>query len=180
MNEQVLSNQAFRQMATPFPTNSGKSSYGLGTFTQEFLGQQLVWGYGQEDCFSSLLLLLPGEGLSLTLLANNNLMSDPARLINGDVTYSLFAMRFLKHFLLDQDDLSSSTLPSDFQRQELLAQALASSFMSQADTVELTRSQDLTRQVLQAFQDVETYGNLSLMRLLMVLTESKPEEFGSI
>jgi len=75
----------------------GKYNYGL--FGQEIGGQEITWAYGQYDCYSSLFIQVPGKGLTLVMAANNNLMSDPARLIYGDVTSSLFASWFFRNFL---------------------------------------------------------------------------------
>ena len=173
----------------PFISNQGiRLPYGYGIFTQKFMNKKLVWGYGQEDCFSSLLLKVPEERITLVLLANNNLMSDPARLINGDITYSLFALNFLKNFVFDLEIKSgfshyknvenpealkakeSSNDIGPFYRQELLAQALAASFMGYADTAELARSRQLTNTALKQFPNYEKYGDNSLMHLLMVLS----------
>ncbi|HAA10778.1 MAG TPA: hypothetical protein DCE41_03395 [Cytophagales bacterium] len=193
LSGEFLTPSSFQQMATPFATTRGASPYGLGIFTQQFLGKQLVWGFGQEDCYSSLVLMLPQEGLTLTLLANNNLMSDPPRLINGDVTYSLFALSFLKHYVFDLPTLLAFsdwqdpnqlavevTSPDlrDFYRQEYLAHALAASFMGRGDVQEMARSRQLTQQALELFPDLTSYGNLSTLRLLSVLAPAHPNEFG--
>ena len=177
------------EMLSPFITdNKHPYPYGYGIFTQEFLDKKIKWGYGQEDCFSSLLLKVPEENLTLILLANNNLMSDPARLINGDITYSLFAMSFLKNFVFDLpikwniEDFDSpensgfKSIKNDtsefsaFYRQEILANALAASFIGHVDSLELEKSKNLTQFVLNEYPDYKQYGNQSLMRLLMVLS----------
>ncbi len=182
----LISRTSTDNMLSPFKTaDNSEYPYGYGIFTQKFLGKEMQWGYGQEDCFSSLLLKVPEEGLTLILLANNNLMSDPARLINGDITYSLFAMSFLKNFVfnlphkLDFEDLKSPEkldvkLKSEqadlapYYRQELLANALAASFMGFNDSLELERSKKLTKKALLEFPDHKQYGNQTLMRLFMV------------
>ena len=173
-------------MFTPFAApEHPEYPYGYGIFTQTFLDKEIKWGYGQEDCFSSLLLKVPEEGLTLILLANNNLMSDPPRLINGDITYSLFAMSFLKHFVFDLpeeylsldfsvpanlDFIGDTPHLKQFYRQELLANALSASFMGYADSLELKKSKQLTELALSEFPDYEVYGNPSMLRLLMVLS----------
>ena len=162
--------------------------YGQGLFSQQFGGLQLVWGYGQSDCFSSLLLKVPERELTLILLANSNLMSDPPRLINGDITYSLFALSFLNHYVFGNDsegsvadfdqslqveqDALSNLDPTkvDLLRQQVLAQALAASFMGFADTTQLQVSRELTKVGLKLFPDYLDYGNSSLMRLFTVLS----------
>ncbi|MEL7003753.1 MAG: hypothetical protein AAFN93_13605, partial [Bacteroidota bacterium] len=137
--------------------------------------------------------IIPEDGLALTLLANNNLMSDPARLINGDITYSLFALNFLKHYVFDLPIKSefndwqkpesinydfASTENGAFYRQEILANALAATFMSQVDPKELERSGRLTNMAFEHFPGYTQYGNLSLMRSLSVLANSDPAQFG--
>ena len=123
------------QPISPFRTSSGISPYGLGIFSQTFLDKQIVWGFGQDDGFSSLMLKVPEDDVTLVLLANNNLMSDPPRLINGDITYSLFALSFLKHFVFDMPgevDFRNDYGP--FYRQELFANAIAASLIGRADS----------------------------------------------
>lgn len=182
----LLSKTVNTQMLSSFGgAENPEYPYGYGIFTQKFLDKEIQWGYGQEDCFSSLLLKVPHKKLTLVLLANNNLMSDPARLINGDLTYSLFAMSFLKNFAFDgtdqfiMDDFNqpekldlafTKTAVEPFYRQELLAHALASSFIGFADSLELKKSKKLTGLALSTYPDYETYGNQSLLRLLMVLS----------
>ena len=187
----LISSESFEALSTPFTTSYGKSPYGYGIFSQEFLGKKLVWGYGQEDCYSSLMLMVPEDNITLTLLANNNLMSDPPRLINGDITYSLFALSFLRHYVFDlthnfeindwknteEFDFNSNKF-SAFYRQQILAQALSASFMGWGDPKEFERSAQLTRVAFENFPDYTTYGNLSLMKLLSVLINTNPDEFG--
>lgn len=192
-NGSLISNSSINEMFTPFQTSITNSPYGLGIFSQKFLDKQLVWGYGQDDCFSSFLLKAPEDNLTLVILANNNLMSDPARLINGDVTYSLFALSFLKHFVFDlphnfdmkdwkDPEQIESNFPADefqlFYRQEILANALAAGFMGLQDSTELERSRKLTGLAFKHFPEYKTYGNQSLMQLLSILTtEANFDEF---
>ena len=88
------------QMYTPVTGAEDRAlPYGYGIFTQEFLGKEVVWSYGQYDCFSTLYMKIPSDDLTLILMANNNLMSDPPRLIYGDLRYSLFALAFYKAYV---------------------------------------------------------------------------------
>jgi CubicO group peptidase (beta-lactamase class C family) len=157
--------------------------YGLGAFTQEFMGEKLVWGYGQYDCYSSLFLKVPKQDLTFIIAANNNLMSDPARLIVGDVTYSLFALSFLKNFVLDleeeplfedrttlkalEDRLSKNR--SEFIRRKLMAQSLAATFMSRYNDHEGDLSKQILDQLFKHFPDYQNYGDLVLVRNLYML-----------
>lgn len=116
--------------------------YGLGMFSQKFQNQDLIWAYGQYDCYSSLYIKVPSKDLTLLITANNNLMSDPARLIYGDVTNSLFALSFLKNYVFNlskisllENSISLSLIQnrlnkgnSEFYRKKMLAQALEEIF----------------------------------------------------
>lgn len=184
----LISDASKTAMFSPFYSDDGRAlPYGYGIFTQEFLEKKLVWGYGQEDCFSSLLLKVPEEKITLLLLANTNLMSDPARLIQGDVTYSLFALNFLKHFVfelpekrsfsdfskpeaLEMEGIKKHPETAAFYRQELLAHALAAGFMGYADSTVLQQSKALTQLAVDNFPEYKSYGNNSTMRLLTVLS----------
>lgn len=74
---------------------------GLGWFVQTYQGERLVWHFGlAPDAYSSLILKVPGRGLTLILLANSDGLSGPFSLEKGDVTSSLFARTFLRLFLL--------------------------------------------------------------------------------
>ena len=169
-------NKMFRAFGPGLP-------YGLGIFSQEFMGENLVWGYGQYDCYSSLFLKVPGKDLTFIIAANNNLMSDPARLIDGDVTYSLFALSFLKNFVFNlekeplfEDQTSLMKLKDrmtsdnqEFYRSKLLAQSLAATFMSRYNDQEGEFSKQIMHQVFGQFIDYKSYGDLILMRNLFML-----------
>ncbi len=187
----LLSKKSKKKMFRPFYQDA---PYGLGIFTQAFLGKKLVWGYGQYDCFSSLYLKVPEEDLTLVLLANNNLMSDPARLIYGDVTYSLFALSFLKNFVFQNRDpgyedigpngnlsdvmvqLSDDEKSTAIIRQQLLAWGLAKSFMGQAFEDEKTDSWRCIYSIIPWAPDYEKYGNLSLMHALIMNLDNKKDQ----
>jgi len=70
---------------------------GLGWFVQTYNNEPLVWQFGYiKDAYSSLILKVPGRGLTLVLLANSDGLSAPFGLEKGDVTTSLFATTFLR------------------------------------------------------------------------------------
>lgn len=88
-------------MFTPSLSSSGrKLPYGLGWFVQVYRGQKLVWHFGQETGFSSLLLMVPGRDLALILEANSSALSEPFWLLFGDAARSPFALAFLRDFVL--------------------------------------------------------------------------------
>ena len=80
---------------TPLPVS-------LGWFAQTVQGQRVLWSFGQDDPEHSgaLLVRFPDRNLSLFVLANTNVLSDPFRLFMGDVTKSPFAMSFLRLFAM--------------------------------------------------------------------------------
>jgi CubicO group peptidase (beta-lactamase class C family) len=70
---------------------------GLGWFVQSYNGETIVWQFGYvRDAYSSLVLKVPGRGLTLILMANSDGLSAPFTLEKGDVTTSLFATTFLR------------------------------------------------------------------------------------
>jgi CubicO group peptidase (beta-lactamase class C family) len=76
----------------PMPT-------GLGWFVQKYNGQTIVWQFGQTtNAYSSLMLKIPAQRLTLILLANSDGLSSYFDLASGDVTKSLFAVLFLRLF----------------------------------------------------------------------------------
>lgn len=156
--------------------------YGYGIFSQTFNGTRLIWAYGQYDCYSSLLLKIPSKNLTLTLLANNNLMSDPARLIYGDVTSSLFSLSFLKNYSIEDSNMklleTEKSLETqkgleneNFYRKKLLAQALASSFMSRFDLQEMETSKIVLKKVFTDHPNYQDYADLNLMHTLSFLKD---------
>lgn len=183
-NNLLLTKKSKKKMFTPFYEGA---PYGLGIFTQQFMGFDLIWGYGQYDCYSSLYLKIPEKELTLILLANNKLMSDPARLIYGDVTYSLFAVSFLKNFVFDfpkeDSPFENIQMPGTLNdklifhhknmdlrpliRQQTLAWGLAKSFMGQVFAEEKKEGYSFLHYGLGLFEDYKNYGNLSLMHALL-------------
>lgn len=156
--------------------------YGFGIFHQQVEGLDVVWGYGQYDCYSSLLLKVPAQNLTLILLANNNLMSDPARLIMGDVTTSLFVLSFLKNTLLDQSEMTlmekSDSLykepyaGNEFYRKKVLAQALATSFMARFDPENHSKSARMVSATFRQHPDYLAYADINLLHTLCFLKDA--------
>jgi len=179
-NKSLITEESKSAMSTPFKSNL---PYGYGIFTQRFNGKKLIWAYGQYDCYSSLFLKVPEENIALIISANNNLMSDPARLIYGDVTYSLFALSFLKNYVFDMGDIPliedenslgtlESRLTSDnslFYLKKMIAQSVAESFLAQFEPARSKRSKLILEQVFEHFPDYTCYGDLTLMHNLSFL-----------
>lgn len=97
----LLQPRTLERLAVPSRTQSGAPvPVSLGWFVQTVQGRPVMWSFGQDDPEHSgaLLIRLPEQKLSLFLLANSNVLSDPFRLLMGDATKSPFAMSFLRLF----------------------------------------------------------------------------------
>lgn len=177
-NNVLISKKSKGLMFSSFNTDL---PYGYGIFNQEFENLKIVWAYGQYDCYSSLFLKIPSENISLTLLANNNLLSDPARLIYGDVTSSLFVMSFLKNYIFEFQEMelmekSDSTATSSFSynkfyRKKLLAQALSESFMARFEPKKIEASTKLLERVFLDYPNYIEYADLNLLHNLSFLKD---------
>jgi CubicO group peptidase (beta-lactamase class C family) len=173
----LLDESQTRQMTQSFYPGS---PYGLGIFTQEVFGKRVLWGYGQYDAYSSLYMQLPEDDLSVVILANNNLMSDPARLIFGDIRYSLFAISVLNNFVLNRHDMFLIEDATELQAAQsmdkhpiylskLIAQSLAESYLTQADPERFGNSLVLMNAAIAIQSDLVEHQNLSVLHNLMQL-----------
>jgi hypothetical protein len=117
----------------------------------------------------------------VTLLANNNLMSDPARLIYGDITSSLFGLSFLKNYVLELPEMklfetvdslnfkNSSNI--EFYRKKILAQALSESFMARFDLEKMKTSTKLLEKLFSAHPNYLEYADMNLLHNLTFLKD---------
>lgn len=96
----LLSPQTRAAMFTPSRANSGQPlPYGLGWFVQDIAGRRVVWHYGWwPDAYSSLLIKVPEQELTMVLLANSDGASAPFGLGDGNLLHSPFAVVFLNSF----------------------------------------------------------------------------------
>jgi CubicO group peptidase (beta-lactamase class C family) len=102
-DDTLLNSRLFSEMTTPYKSGAGASPVGVGLFAQDIGGERVVWSFGQDDpdYSSALLLMLPKRKLALILLANTDELSNPFRLLMGDVRYSPFATAFLDVYAAD-------------------------------------------------------------------------------
>jgi CubicO group peptidase (beta-lactamase class C family) len=71
--------------------------HGLGWFVQTYNGEAIVWQFGvSPNAYSSLVVTIPGRGLTLVMLANSDGLAKPSTLAGGDVSLSPFARLFLR------------------------------------------------------------------------------------
>jgi CubicO group peptidase (beta-lactamase class C family) len=97
----LVTRKRFDEMISPFKSSGGAVlPVGVGFFSQQLGSERVVWSFGQDDPdhSSALLLMVPGRKLALVLLANTDELSNPFRLLMGDVRYSPFATAFLDTF----------------------------------------------------------------------------------
>ena len=87
-------------MYTPTISTRGKTlPYGLGWFVQEYKGIKMVWHYGHAPkAYSSLILKIPENELTMILLANSDGASRNFNLGYGNVLNSPFALLFINQF----------------------------------------------------------------------------------
>lgn len=86
---------------TPSTDRDGfRLPHGLGWFVQQYNGERVVWQFGVGDnASSSMVIKVPGRGLTLILLANSQGLVRPFALAAGDAMVSPFARLFLSVFV---------------------------------------------------------------------------------
>jgi CubicO group peptidase (beta-lactamase class C family) len=96
----IASEESKEAMFSPTISNSGQPlPYGLGWFVQEHMSVKFVWHYGWAPyAYSSLILKVPEEEVTLILLANSDGASARFNLGEGNVLKSPFAVAFIKLF----------------------------------------------------------------------------------
>lgn len=117
----LLTARSFDLMTTPFVSPERQSlPAGVGFFTQEIRGERVVWSFGQDDpdYGSALLFMIPKRKLALVMLANTDELSNPFRLLMGNVRTSPFATAFLDAFV---PELAHDVDPRDRYITDLLA-----------------------------------------------------------
>lgn len=89
--------QAWRPPVGP---DGQRLPHGLGWFVQSYNGETVVWQFGvSPGASSSLIVTVPGRGLTLVLLANSDGLSWPFPLADGELTVSPFGRLFLGLFV---------------------------------------------------------------------------------
>lgn len=80
----------------PMGRNNLRLPHALGWFAQTFNGESIVWQFGVSDSgSSSMVMMAPGRGLTLVLLANGPGLVRPFALDKGDLVASPFGRLFL-------------------------------------------------------------------------------------
>lgn len=88
-------------MFTPVTTTGGQvTPYGLGWFSTQYKGVQVVWHYGLWTAISSLIIKVPDRELTFVLLANTEDLSSRYALAAGRLEQSPWAREFLDAFVI--------------------------------------------------------------------------------
>ena len=86
--------------SAPVGPDGHRLPHGVGWFVQTYNGETIVWQMGMnENASSSLIVTVPGRGLTLVLLANSDRLVKPFALKAGDLTASPFGRLFLELFV---------------------------------------------------------------------------------
>lgn len=120
-SNRLLSRKSFDTMTTPFVTTAGQElPVAVGFFSQKIGRERVVWSFGQDDpdYGSALLLMVPTRKLALVMLANTDELSNPFRLLMGNVRHSPFATAFLDSYA---PDLATDISPRDRAITDMLA-----------------------------------------------------------
>ena len=84
----------------PLDRNGQRLPHGLGWFVQSYNGERVVWQFGVSDnASSSMVIMVPGRGLTFLLAANSSGLAKSFSLGSGDVMVSPFARLFLSVFV---------------------------------------------------------------------------------
>ena len=150
----IVSAGARSRMFEPTRSTSGAVlPYGLGWFTQTYLGERIVWHYGQDDDCGSLLMYLPARHLGLVVLMSSAAASDASRLLDGNVARSPIALAFVEHVL-------GRGAERELERDRLISRALMDLFM------ENPRAASWLRTAAEKFPDLARHADLPLLYVL--------------
>ena len=188
---EIVSAKSTNLMWTPAVSPGGKKlPYGLGWFVESYRGQKLVWHYGQEAGFSSLILMVPGRDIALILLANSSAMSEPFWLLYGDAARSPFALAFLRDVVLPKTpaagppnwDLAPAALSDELKGKEkagfdaaneLLDRALALAWSGDAE-----RSNELFKLALRRYPRLRVSAGAALLSVFARSSDAELQSAG--
>ncbi|HAS40677.1 MAG TPA: hypothetical protein DCS93_09375 [Microscillaceae bacterium] len=105
----LLSPTLKQKLYQPWITSTNDTlPYAKGWFAQCYKGVQTYWHYGYGRSCSSLILRMPDKKLTVLVLANADLLSEPFSAglgVYGDLIASPIANIFLRHFAFAKDSL---------------------------------------------------------------------------
>jgi tetratricopeptide (TPR) repeat protein len=157
--DQLVSTNSKAAMFTPTKSTRGTTlPYGLGWFSQTYMNQQVVWHYGQDTGAGSLFVRIPNIKLTLIVLSDSNVISDAARLLDGNVVRSPIALAFFKHIVFPNHD------PKALARDELENRALIAFYLDRRD-----ESKTSIKEALAKSPEMKSSDDLTLLGLLAQL-----------
>lgn len=96
----LLQGETLAMAWRPPTTASGQPlPHGIGWFTQNYLGQNVYWQFGQSEGASALFVTWPTRDLTFIVLANSNGLTKPFNLGAGDLQAAPAGKLFLNLFL---------------------------------------------------------------------------------
>ena len=162
----LVSAKSKAAMFTPTKSTRGEAlPYGLGWFSQTYSDERVVWHFGQDTDAGSLFLRIPARKLTLIVLSDSAIISDAARLLNGNVARSPIALAFFKDVVFPNRDRKA------FERDELENRALLAFYFGRHD-----ESATIIKEALAKFPEMESSDDLTLLGLLaqLHLPETEP------
>jgi len=162
----LVSAKSKAAMFTPTKSTRGEVlPYGLGWFSQMYMNELVVWHFGQDPDAGSLLLRIPARKLTLIVLSDSAVISDAARLLNGNVARSPIALAFFKDVVFPNRD------PKAFERDELENRALIAFYLGRRE-----ESVTIIKEALAKFPEMGSSDDLTLLGLLaqLNLPETEP------
>ena len=93
---------------TPNRLSDGSASpYGLGWFSQQWLGVDYYWHYGQTQGESGIFIKIPSRNLTLAVITNSIRLSVPFQLGDGDLFMSPVGQLLFKYIVNHDTDFKA-------------------------------------------------------------------------
>jgi CubicO group peptidase (beta-lactamase class C family) len=97
----VVTTASFARMIAPAVSTRGDTlPYALGTFSQRYGGERVVWAYGYWTGSSSLVMHVPATGVTFVAMSNSDQLSAPYGLGAGRLMESPLAREFVSAFVM--------------------------------------------------------------------------------
>jgi CubicO group peptidase (beta-lactamase class C family) len=110
--DKLLKPTSKQKMWTAMHSTEGDTLvYGLGWFITQVEGMEVIWHYGQEECYSTVLMYVPEKNVTLIMLANSATLSDHGRMLSGNPARSALFWAFFKHLIFSSPQ-SANKLPT--------------------------------------------------------------------
>lgn len=157
--DRLVSAKSEAAMFAPTQSTRGKTlPYGLGWFSQTYLDERIVWHYGQAINAGSLFLRVPRRKQTLIVLSDSPVLSDAARLLDGNVARSPIALAFFRRVVF------SNRAAVAFERDDLENRAMIAFHFGRRD-----ESASIIKEALSKFPEMESSDDLTLLGLLAQL-----------